>query len=88
MESKAVVKEIMKECNISQSELAEKSGFKSQSNITGFLNRGSASTNTLKVNVLVQLVEAMGFEVIVRDKRKNDKGERKEWRITDGIEKG
>ena len=76
MIAKDVIKDIMSIRRWSQAKLAEEAGFKSQSNITGILNRHS----TMKVDNLVQLVEAMGCEVIVRDKM----GSKQEWRITDG----
>jgi len=62
----------------SQSKLAEEAGFKSQSNITGILNRAS----TMKVDSLVMLAEAMGCEVIVRDKMSS----MRERKVTDGKE--
>lgn len=78
MIAKDVVKEIMSLRRWSQNKLAEEAGFKSQSNVTGILNRHS----TMKVDSLVQMVEAMGCEVIVRDKM----GSKQEWKITDGKE--
>lgn len=79
MNSKDVVKDIMKYAGYSQSELAEKAGYASQSNVTGILNRSSS----MRVDSLVQMVEAMGFEVIVRNKQKTAK---QEYYITDGKE--
>lgn len=61
MIAKDVVKEIMALKKLSQSKLAEKAGFKSQSNITGILNRGT----TMKVNNLEQMLSAMGYKIIV-----------------------
>lgn len=78
MIAKDIVKEIMSIRRWSQNKLAEEAGFKSQSNVTGILNRYS----TMKVDSLVQMVEAMGCEVIVRDKM----GSKQEWKITDGKE--
>ena len=75
MLSKEVVKELLKESNMSQTDLANELNVK-QTNITGILNR----YDTMKVNSLVQMVEAMGYEVIVRDKRDHSQ----EWKITDG----
>ena len=55
MTAKDVVKEIMGVRKWSQSKLAEEAGFKSQSNVTGILNRGTS----LRVDNLVQMIEAM-----------------------------
>ena len=78
MIAKEVIKAVMELRHWNQSKLAEEAGFKGQSNITGFLNRNSS----MRVDSLVQMVEAMGCEVIVRDKM----GSKQEWRITDGKE--
>lgn len=64
MTAKDIVKEIMGVRKWSQSKLAEEAGFKSQSNVTGILNRGSS----LRVDNLVQMIEAMGCELVIRDK--------------------
>ncbi len=77
--SKDIVKEILKDSNMSQNDLAEKLEVK-QSNITGLLNR----YDTMKVSSLVEMIEAMGYELIVRDTRKDSNGNREEWRVTDG----
>lgn len=61
MTAKDVVKEIMARKKLSQSKLAEQAGFKSQSNITGILNRGT----TMKVDSLEQMVSAMGYKIMV-----------------------
>ena len=73
MTAKDIVKEIMNIRKWSQSKLAEETGFKRQSNITGILNRGTS----MRVDNLVNMVEAMGCEVIVRDKM----GSGREWRV-------
>lgn len=73
MTAREIIKELIKTRNWSQSKLAEEAGLKSQSNVTGMLNRSSS----LRVDNLVKLVEAMGYEVIIRDKM----GSNKEWRI-------
>ncbi len=64
MFAKDIIKEIMSIKGLSQSKLAEKADFKSQSNVTGILNRG----NSLRVDKLVKMVEAMGYEVVIREK--------------------
>ena len=78
MRSKEVIKEVMQVRGWSQAKLAEEAGFKSQSNITGILNR----SDTMRVRVLVQMAEALGCEVILRDKM----GSGREWRVSDGRE--
>ena len=76
MIARDAIKELMRLRGWSQNKLAEESGFKSQSNITGILNRGSS----VRVDSLVQMAEAMGCEVVIRDKM----GSKMEWKITDG----
>ncbi len=61
----------------SQTKLAEETG-KTQSNITGYLNRGK---NEMRLDVFVELVGAMGFEVVVRDKM----GSNMQWVIKDNM---
>lgn len=78
MHTKDIVKEIMRIRGWSQSKLADEAGFKSQSNVTGILNRHSS----MRADNLVQMVEAMGCEVIIRDKM----GSGKEWKVSDGKE--
>ncbi len=63
MEAKKAIREIMKICGWSQEKLADKCGMKSQSNITGILNRNSS----MRVDVLLRMIHAMGFELVVRD---------------------
>lgn len=74
MTAKDIVKEIMSVRKWSQSKLAEEAGFKSQSNVTGILNRGSS----LRVDNLVQMIEAMGCELVIRDKNAET-----EWLVTE-----
>ena len=73
MTGKEIVKEILHLRGWSQSKLAEDIG-KSQTNITGYLNRGK---NEMRLDVFVKMVEAMGYEVIVRDKQ----GSSEKWRV-------
>lgn len=75
MKAKEVIKEIMNIRRWSQSKLAEEAGFKSQSNVTGILNRGTS----LRVDSLVQMVSAMGCEVVIRDKM----GSGQEWKVSE-----
>lgn len=61
MTARDVVKEIMALKKLSQSKLAEQAEFKSQSNVTGILNRGT----TMKVDNLEQMLSAMGYKIVV-----------------------
>ena len=61
MTARDVVKEIMALKKLSHSKLAEQAGFKSQSNVTGILNRGT----TMKVDNLEQMLSAMGYKIVV-----------------------
>ena len=65
MDAKEAIREAMKVCGWSQERLANECGMKRQSNVTGVLNRGSS----MRVDILLQMVNAMGFELILRDKR-------------------
>lgn len=75
MTAKDAIREIMALRKWSQATLAEEAGLKRQSNITGILNRGVS----LRVDTLVLLAEAMGCEVVIRDKM----GSKMEWRISE-----
>lgn len=75
MNSKDCVKEIMKFRGWTQSKLAEESGVGTQSRVTGFINR----SESMRVDNLLTLIEAMGCELVIRDKM----GSKQEWRVTD-----
>lgn len=64
MTDKEAVKMAMTERGWSQERLAKEMG-KAQTNVTGYLNRG---IKAMRVDVFVEMMEAMGYEVIVRDK--------------------
>ena len=61
MTARDIVKEIMGIKNLSQSKLADMADFKSQSNVTGILNRGSS----MRVDNFEQMLSAMGYKIIV-----------------------
>lgn len=61
-----VIKQILKFRKSDQKTLAQEAGFKSQSNITGLLNHGN-----MTVDKFLVLTEALGCEIIVRDKKTN-----------------
>jgi transcriptional regulator with XRE-family HTH domain len=75
MKSSEIIKSIMKDVQWSQYRLAEEIG-KKQSNITGILNRASS----MRVDSLVELAEAMGYEVVIRNKQNG----KQEYKVTDG----
>ena len=75
MKSSEIIKAIMKDVQWSQYRLAEEIG-KKQSNITGILNRASS----MRVDSLVELAEAMGYEVVIRNKQNG----KQEYKVTDG----
>lgn len=71
MTGKELLKELMAFRKWSQSKLAEETG-RSQSDITGYINRGK---NDIRVDILCELVNSMGCEVVIRDKM----GSKTEW---------
>ena len=71
MDAKQAVREIMALRGWSQMKLAEECGMKGQTNVTGILNRGAS----MRVDVLMRMVQAMGFEIVLRDKM----GSKKEY---------
>lgn len=74
MTEKEIVRQVMQIRGWSQPKLAEESGFKSQSNITGLLNNNK---NGIRIDNLYKMLSAMGCEIVVRDKM----GSKKEWII-------
>ena len=74
MTEKDVVREVMELRGWKQPQLAKKSGFKSQSNITGLLNNNK---NGIRMDNLFKMLNAMGCEIVVRDTM----GTKKEWVI-------
>lgn len=74
MTEKDVVRKVMAMRGWSQPKLAAEAGFKSQSNITGLLNNNK---NGIRIDNLFKLLDAMGCEIVVRDKM----GSKQEWVI-------
>ena len=74
MNEKEIVKEVMAMRGWSQATLAKEAGFKQQSNVTGLLNRGASGMRT---DNLVKMLNALGCEVVIRDKM----GSGKEWTV-------
>lgn len=75
MTERDVVREAMKLRGWSQQTLADEAGFKRQSNVSNLLN---SRENGMRVDNLLKLLNAMGCELVVRDKM----GSKKEWTIT------
>lgn len=74
MNEKEIVRTIMSLRKWSQADLAREAGFKSQSNITGLLNNNK---NGIRIDNLVKMLNAMGCEVVIRDKM----GSGNEWKV-------
>lgn len=74
MTGKEIVKTLMSVRRWSQAKLAGELG-KSQSNITGYLNRGK---NEMRLDLFAEMVEAMGCEIIVQDKM----GSNQKWKVS------
>ena len=62
MKSSEAVREAMKKDGMSQANLAEKCGYKTQSGIGNALSR----ENGMRVDVFVKMMNAMGYDVVVR----------------------
>ena len=62
MKSNEVVRAVMTADGITQMELANKLGYKTQSGVGNALNR----ENGMRVDVFVRMMKAMGYDVIVR----------------------
>ena len=62
MKSNEVVRAIMSADGITQMELANKLGYKTQSGVGNALSR----ENGMRVDVFVKMMNAMGYDVVVR----------------------
>lgn len=62
MKSNEVVRSVMSADGITQTELANKLGYKTQSGVGNALSR----ENGMRVDVFVKMMNAMGYDVIVR----------------------
>ena len=65
MNEKEALRLAMKARGLNQTVLAEMAGLKRQSNVSEMLRSSS-----MRVDNLVKLLDAMGFEVVIRDKNK------------------
>ena len=74
MNEKKIIREAMYARRINQTVLASMMGMKHQSNIGGYL-----SGKSLRVDTFVKLMDAMGFDVIVKDR--NNSNRENVWKI-------
>lgn len=72
MDEKKVIREVMELRGWSQATLAKEAGYKNQSNIGSML---TGSANGIRIDNLVRIFNAMGCEIVVRDKM----GSKQEW---------
>ena len=72
MDEKKVIREVMELRGWSQAMLAKEAGYKNQSNIGSML---TGSANGIRIDNLVRIFNAMGCEIVVRDKM----GSKQEW---------
>ena len=68
MTSKEIVINAMRQRGINQTMLAEAAGLKRQTNVSEMLRSSS-----MRVDNFVKLLSAMGYEVIVKDKKSDNK---------------
>lgn len=64
MTEQEIIKTILMMQKVSQEELAHRVGYKSQTNIAGLLNN---SKRGMRVDKLVQLLDALGYELVIRE---------------------
>lgn len=62
MKSNEAVRAVMSSAGITQANLAEKLGYKTQSGVGNALSR----ENGMRVDVFVKMMNAMGYDVVVR----------------------
>ena len=74
MNEKQIIREAMKVRGLTQAMLADAAGMKGQSNVSEVL-RGQ----TTKTQTLVKLLDAMGFDLIVKDR--NGSNRENSWRV-------
>lgn len=74
MNEKQIVREAMKVRGLTQAMLADAAGLKNQSNVSEIL-RGQ----TLKTQTLVKLLDAMGFDLIIKDR--NGSNRENVWKV-------
>lgn len=65
MTEKEAMRECMKARKWTQTKLAEEMGYASQSGIANLLTKNESG---VRIDVLVKVFKAMGYEIVVRDK--------------------
>lgn len=64
MQSKEIIKTLMSDKKITQGEITQRLGMKSQSGVSQALNRD------MKISMLLRFLESMDCELVVKDKDK------------------
>lgn len=72
---KNIIREYIEFVDITQKELAERAGFKRQSNISSLLQERESGVG-MRIDNFYKVITALGGELIVRDKRTG-----KEWTV-------
>ena len=76
MNDKQLVKAALKRTGESQASLSAKLGYANKTSIATMLSRPS----DLRMSVLFKMLDALGFEIVVRPKNRDDKTE---WLVTE-----
>ena len=63
MTAKEIIKELLRVRKMSQNDMTKISRYKSQSSVSGVLNRGSS----MRLDSLMAFLEPLGCELIIRD---------------------
>ena len=66
MNARDLMKEIVEESGLSQATIAEKAGYKRASNVSECLR-----SNNMRVDNMVRILKACGYELIIRSDRKD-----------------
>lgn len=66
MNARELMKEIVEESGLSQATIAEKAGYKRASNVSECLR-----SNNMRVDNMIRILNACGYEVIIRSDRKD-----------------
>ena len=66
MNARELMKEIVEESGLSQATIAEKAGYKRASNVSECLR-----SNNMRVDNMVRILNACGYEIIIRSDRKD-----------------
>lgn len=69
MDARSIVIDIMKSKGITQAMLAKMIGVRNQSNVSESLKR------EIKVSLFIKMIDALGYEVVVRRKNTGRKGD-------------